>query len=132
MGRIRSTGTAPELEVRRSLTRAGIRYRLHDSRLPGRPDLAIHRAKIAIFVDGCFWHGCPVHYNRPHVRQSYWDTKVKSNRARRARVLESLSAMGWRSYELWECEVRTHVDFLLLPIIRVVRSFGPSGSKRIK
>jgi DNA mismatch endonuclease (patch repair protein) len=121
MARIRSANTAPELAVRRALTATGVRYRLHDRGLTGRPDFAIRRAKVAIFVDGCFWHGCPHHYNRPHVRRRYWDAKIASNRARRAIVLKTLASDGWKSFELWECEIRSNLKDRLAPIVHAIR-----------
>jgi len=132
MSRIQSVNTAPELAVRRALAAAGIRYRLHDPGLPGRPDITIRRSRVVIFVDGCFWHGCPRHYSRPHVRQEYWDAKIASNRARRKMVLERLSSDGWKAFQLWECEVREGLKGQLSSLIGEILARGVSPIKEVK
>ena len=121
MSRIQSEDTGPELAVRRALTRAGVRYRLHVPSLPGRPDIVIRNARAVIFVDGCFWHGCPQHYVRPRVRQRYWDAKLARNRDRRARALCELESQGWTSLEIWECEISERLSALLSQIEHAMR-----------
>ena len=102
MSSIRSKDTRPELAVRRVLYGLGFRYRVHDKTLPGTPDLSNKRRKIAIFVDGCFWHGCPTCYVEPKTNTRFWREKVSKNRARRESVLSSLKAQGFRVVEIWE------------------------------
>jgi DNA mismatch endonuclease (patch repair protein) len=70
--------------------------------LPGRPDFAFRRERVAIFVDGCFWHGCPKHFKRPQSSQEFWDAKLASNRARDARVTRELRRQGWKVLRIWE------------------------------
>ena len=120
MALIRSKDTAPEIAVRRQLSAAGFRFRLHDPGTPGRPDLVIRNCKLAVFVDGCFWHGCPRHYTRPHVRRAYWDAKLRRNRDRRSRILRELASEGWTSVEIWECEVKAGPDHWLPRVARAV------------
>jgi DNA mismatch endonuclease (patch repair protein) len=105
MAKIRGKDTKPELALRKAVHALGARFRVHVRDIPGRPDLANKRAKVAVFVDGCFWHGCPRHYSRPRSRQEFWDAKLAYNRARRIEVKEALS--GWTVIEVWECEVRS-------------------------
>lgn len=105
MSRIRGSDTKPEIMVRRALWQAGLRYRLHASDVPGRPDVSSKTRRVAVFVDGCFWHGCPAHYRRPQSRQGYWDAKLARNRARRVDVRRRLKDRGWRYVEVWECQV---------------------------
>lgn len=97
--------TAPELVVRRLLHAAGYRYRLHDRRLPGSPDLVFSRRRKAIFVHGCFWHGHECRASlRPKSRQPYWQAKLERNRARDLRNVQTLEEQGWTVLCVWECE----------------------------
>jgi DNA mismatch endonuclease (patch repair protein) len=96
-----------ETRFRRALWGAGIRgYRLHN-RLPGRPDLAFGRVKLAVFVHGCFWHQCPKgHLPAPKANADFWEQKFRENRRRDRAAVDGLAAIGWRSLVLWECDLR--------------------------
>jgi DNA mismatch endonuclease, patch repair protein len=103
MARVRTRDTAPELALRRGLWAAGVRgWRLHP-RLPGKPDLAWKARRLAVFVDGAFWHGHPDHYHGQSGR--FWDEKIARNRARDRRVDAELRAMGWVVLRLWDFEI---------------------------
>src|SRR5262245_46779488 len=93
MGRIRGKDTTPELLIRRALFRLGLRYRLHDRRLPGRPDLVFPRYRAVIFVHGCFWHqhGCPA-FRWPSSRRSFWRKKITANKLRDESAIGALRA----------------------------------------
>jgi DNA mismatch endonuclease, patch repair protein len=107
MGRIRSKDTQPELVVRRMLHALGYRYVLHDSRLPGTPDLAFPARRKVVFVHGCFWHGH--HCGRgfqPKRNAEFWAAKIDANRTRDGRNVRKLSAQGWRVLTVWECMTR--------------------------
>jgi DNA mismatch endonuclease, patch repair protein len=107
MGRVRQSGTNIELRLRRALWVAGLRYRLKAARsLPGRPDIVFVSAKVAIFVDGCFWHGCPIHGTRPASNVTFWENKINRNCQRDQQVDIKLRAAGWRVLRLWEHEVK--------------------------
>ncbi|CAB1129414.1 Very-short-patch mismatch repair endonuclease (G-T specific) [Candidatus Hydrogenisulfobacillus filiaventi] len=109
MARIRSKDTKPEWRVRRALWAMGVRYRLHDPRLPGRPDIVLPRSRQVIFVHGCFWHGhegCPRH-RIPKTNSMWWEQKIRANRARDARVTEAVRAAGWAVTIIWECETES-------------------------
>jgi DNA mismatch endonuclease (patch repair protein) len=108
MSRIRGRDTTPELQLRKSLWAAGIRYRLR-SKLPGRPDLVFARARVVVFVDGCFWHGCPEHYNKPESRADFWHRKHLRNAVRDREVNELLKSQGWMVLRFWEHELKTSV-----------------------
>ncbi len=106
MARVRSKDTGPEMLVRHALWAAGLRYRLHDKRLPGHPDLVFVGRRVALFVHGCFWHshtGCPRH-RIPKSRVEWWARKLARNKERDANVHETLEAAGWRVLVIWECE----------------------------
>jgi DNA mismatch endonuclease, patch repair protein len=129
MARIRSKDTKPELRVRKVLHGAGLRYRLHDKRLPGKPDLAFPSRRIAVFVHGCFWHRHPDPTCRlarlPKSRLDFWRPKLEGNAGRDKRNLAELRAAGWDAIVVWECETKDAERLRLLathirqsPIIR--------------
>lgn len=107
MSGIRGTDTQPEMLVRRFLHAAGLRFRVHDRRLPGRPDIVFPLYKAVVFVHGCFWHrhgGCKM-TTTPSTRPEFWSSKFASNVARDALNVNRLVLAGWRVLTIWECEV---------------------------
>lgn len=121
MRSIRGRDTSCEVQLRSAVHRRGLRYSLR-SRLPGRPDLAFVRGRTAVFVDGCFWHGCPLHCRRPSTNRAYWDAKIARNESRDRRVDGELRALGWRVIRVWEHEVRRSPARVAARIERVVRA----------
>lgn len=110
MARIRGRNTSPEIMLRRALHALGLRYRV-DYRLPvGRPDVVFSTAKVAVFIDGCQWHGCPEHYVRPRTRTEFWDAKLAENVERDRRQTRELAALGWRALRFWEHEVAENLN----------------------
>lgn len=104
MKRVKQKDTAAELVLRSALHRLGLRYRLH-RRIEGVvADLVFPTAKVAVFVDGCFWHGCPLHATFPKSNQSYWLPKLAENKERDQRQSEKLRTAGWVVIRLWEHE----------------------------
>jgi DNA mismatch endonuclease (patch repair protein) len=100
--------TAPELAVRRYLHAAGMRFRLYDPRLPGRPDIVVPGHKAAIFVHGCFWHrhpGCRF-ATTPASNAAFWNAKFARNVERDRQMRRRLMAEGWTALVIWECEAR--------------------------
>jgi DNA mismatch endonuclease (patch repair protein) len=106
MASVRQRDTRPELALREALWAAGCRYR-KQARLPGRPDIAFIGARLAVFVDGCYWHGCPRHYSSPATNRAFWVEKLRANAARDQRKDAELEALGWRVIHVWECQVKT-------------------------
>lgn len=109
MRKIKSKNTAPELQVRKFLFSRGLRYRLHHQKLPGKPDLVFSRARICVFVHGCFWHGCTQCVDGTRsvkTHSAYWTTKITTNRERDRRHTEMLRSSGWRVIVIWECETK--------------------------
>src|SRR5262245_56530052 len=109
MARIRAKDTSPERLLRCALWRAGLRYRLHRRTETALPDLVFRRDRVVVFVDGCFWHGCPEHYVRPRSRGEFWDTKLARNVERDRAQTRDLEARGWRVCRIWEHAVFENV-----------------------
>jgi len=108
MAKIRGKNTKPEKRVRVALFAAGLRYRLQDAKLPGRPDIVFKSRRTAIFVHGCFWHrhdGCAA-TRTPKTRRKWWEEKFASNIARDKRNLAALRHIGWKVFIIWECETK--------------------------
>lgn len=106
MSKVRSFDTKPERIIRSALHRAGYRFRKHVAHLPGRPDVVFTRARIAVFIDGDFWHG----YRFPAWRSTvpeYWQAKIDRNRARDRLNFARLRRQGWHVLRLWEHEIYT-------------------------
>ena len=107
MRRVRSSGTQPEIMVRKILRGMGIKYRSCLSSLPGKPDLVIAKQQKAIFVHGCFWHGHHCEGGRlPKSNRSYWRSKQTKNALRDSRTIRALRSKGWKLMVIWECETR--------------------------
>lgn len=105
MARIRGRDTSPERILRQELWRTGLRYRLQVKTAGGRPDLVFPKARVAVFIDGCFWHGCPEHYVRPRTKDEFWSAKLRENVERDVKQTAELEQGGWRVCRLWEHEV---------------------------
>ena len=111
MSKIRSKNTRPELAVRKYLYSNGFRYRLHNRKLPGKPDITNQSKKTAVFVNGCFWHqheGCK-RAAIPKSNKSYWLPKLENNVARFKNNTDKLLDMGWKVFIVWECETKDEV-----------------------
>ena len=114
MSRIRSKDTKPEMVVRRHLHALGFRYRLHVSKLPGRPDIVLPKWRTVIFVNGCFWHrheGCKI-ATMPKSNVEFWTAKFQRNVERDTKGQAALKAAGWKVIVIWECELKKHIHLL--------------------
>ena len=108
MSRIRATNTKPELLVRKFLHAQGFRYKLHDKKLPGKPDLVLTKYKTVIFIHGCFWHGhsnCK-YYVVPKTRTDWWLNKINTNNANDVKAIKALKKAGWKIIIIWECKLK--------------------------
>jgi len=118
MSGIKSKNTKPEMVVRSALHRRGFRFRLHDKKLPGSPDLVFPKFHAALFVNGCFWHGHDCHLFRlPKTRTDFWHSKIMQNRARDEKVRQQLSDIGFRHQTVWECELKNKPDFAISKVL---------------
>jgi DNA mismatch endonuclease (patch repair protein) len=124
MSRVRGRDTKPEMIIRRGLHVRGLRYRLHDRRLPGRPDLVFARYHAVIFVNGCFWHGhdCSL-FRLPATRREFWNEKIASNHARDMRTGAALRKLGWRIAKVWECSLRGSNRLPEDEVLRICEAF---------
>lgn len=122
MTAVRSTNTTPELQLRRALHAAGIRgWRCHYRRAAGKPDLAWPASRVAVFVDGAFWHGHPSRHT-PGRSGSYWDAKIARNVERDRHHDRLLSDAGWEVVRAWDFEIRRDPDAV---VARIAGALGP-------
>lgn len=123
MAQVRAKDTKPELEVRRALHRAGLRFRLHAADLPGRPDIVFRSRRLVVNVQGCFWHRHPDPACRlarlPKSRLDFWLPKLDANRERDVRNKHLLETAGWRVIEMWECSINEGTIERLVAEVRV-------------
>lgn len=121
MAAIRGKNTSPEMAVRRSLHAAGLRFRLHRSDLPGKPDLVLSSRRAVVFVHGCFWHhhGC-ANSVWPRVRKEFWRAKILGNAERDRRHHRTLRKLGWDVFVVWECDLR-HSERALTRLVKQVK-----------
>ena len=126
MSSIRGKNTKPEILVRKGLHARGFRFRLHNKKLPGSPDIVLPKYGVAIMVNGCFWHGhkgCR-YATKPKSNVEFWETKIARNRHRDEVTTAHLEALGWTVITIWECELRKNagvnekLDALAAEIVR--------------
>lgn len=118
MSRIRGKDTKPEIIVRKYMYAKGLRYRIH-SKLPGKPDIVISKKRVAIFVNGCFWHAhenCP-DFRWPKTRAEFWKAKLESNVARDLKNYALLEADGWHIEVVWECQLKNNLNSTLKSVL---------------
>jgi len=126
MRAVRTRDTEPEMRLRRALWGGGLRYRTRTSIEGAKPDIAFPGKRVVVFVDGCFWHGCPKHFSVPRENASFWSSKIEKNRARDARNNQRLESHGWRVLRFWECEVEKELDRVVGRIRRCLRNHESS------
>ncbi len=108
MSRIKGKDTKPEMLVRTFLHANGYRYKLHDKKLPGKPDIVLPKYKTVIFVHGCFWHGhanCK-YFVVPKTNTKWWTDKINRNKANDEKAIKALKKDGWKLIEIWECRLK--------------------------
>lgn len=117
---IKGKNTKPEMIARRFLHSKGLRYRLHDGRLPGKPDLVFSKYKTVVFVHGCFWHGhagCRF-FRLPATRTEFWRNKINSNITRDNQNKAKLEQLGWKVITVWECQLKQDKENTLEALYR--------------
>jgi len=130
MSGIGGKNTKPEMLVRKALFRRGFRYRLHDKRYPGRPDIVLPRYKAFILVHGCFWHGHGCHlFKWPSTRPEFWTEKITRNRERDAEQLAKHLANGFRVLTIWECALKGRPEPEQEQVFDMIVDWVKSGAK---
>jgi DNA mismatch endonuclease (patch repair protein) len=125
MSRQARRDTAPEVALRRALHRRGLRYRVGIRPVPelrGAADIVFTAARVAVYVDGCFWHMCPEHSTMPANNAAWWKTKLEGNRTRDRRTDEVLARHGWKSVRIWEHEEPEEAAERIDELVRAVRA----------
>ena len=134
MRAVRRSDTGPELRLRSSLHRIGLRYRLHVRSLPGSPDIVFPGPRVAVFVHGCYWHrhiGCKLS-TTPKSNAEFWERKFRDNLARDRLAVDRLEFEGWAVIVVWQCEIQAAADAIAARIASVVslRAAFPSTRQR--
>jgi len=127
----RSKDTLAELAIRRALHAGGLRYRVNMRPIPSlrrTADVVFTRAKVAVFIDGCFWHACPTHYVEPKANVDYWRPKIERNRARDAETTSHLEEAGWIVMRFWEHQVP---ETVVKEIALAVRAARPKDTRKL-
>jgi DNA mismatch endonuclease (patch repair protein) len=125
-----ATATRPEAQLRSVLHRAGLRFRKNvrpTKSIKCRPDIVFPRDRVAVFVDGCFWHGCPEHFHAPRTNTRYWGAKIARNMARDRRNDDELSRAGWEVIRIWEHEDVECAAWLVRAALMERRVAAPRG-----
>jgi len=110
MSCIKSKNTKPELKIRKLVWAEGKRYRIHDRSVFGTPDITNKSKRVAIFIDGCFWHGCPKCYTEPKTNTEFWRNKISRNQERRKKVKTQLKRDNWKVLQFWEHQVNINSE----------------------
>ena len=136
MSRVGGKNTSPERTIRRLLHGKGYRFGLHTNTLPGTPDLLLRKHGVAIFVDGCFWHGharCPL-YRLPKTGKKFWSDKIEKNQRRDKIADRKLLALGWRVLHVWECALHSKSRLSETALVGRIEAFiqGEGKSKNIR
>ncbi len=125
MAAIRAKNTKPELALRAALRQAGATgYRLHRKDIPGKPDLCFIRWKVAVFVDGVFWHGHPDHWDPERAVSDYWRTKIARNMERDRAANEALSGLGWTIVRIWDQDIKTDLTACVRRVTEALSARG--------
>ena len=121
MSRIRGRGNkTTELAMMKLFREHGLTGWRRHQKLPGKPDFVFRSGKVAVFVDGCFWHGCPRCYREPRTRKRFWRDKINGNKKRDGKVARTLRSRGWKVARVWECSLRKQPQSTVRRIARML------------
>ena len=124
MSKIRSNNTKPEILLRKALFAKGLRYKINDKQLQGKPDIVLSKYKTVVFVHGCFWHnhkGCKISH-LPKSNIEYWENKIRTNEERDFKNQDILKQLGWNVVVVWECELKTK-EKIEQVVINLIKNF---------
>jgi len=119
MSQVKCRDTGLEIKLRKELYRRGLKGYRTRSKLFGKPDIVFTKYKLAIFVDGCFWHKCPICFKKPSTETDFWDKKIENNVLRDSEVNKKLSNDGWKVLRFWEHEINKDINNVIDKIIKV-------------
>lgn len=122
MRKIRAKDTKLEKLVRSEMWARGYRYRKNLGGLPGKPDMVFSTMKTVVFIDSCFWHGCPKHLRMPQSNVDYWNNKIKRNKERDDATNREYKNSGWRVVRIWEHDVKTSLETTIRKLGRIIDS----------
>lgn len=128
MSRIRKIDSRPEVLLRKHLRSAGVLFRTYE-RLPGTPDIVVQGPMLAVFVHGCFWHGCPQHYRPPRSNVRYWSVKLRRNKARDTANARKVRAMGRHTAVVWECELKSDPQRVVARLLTRIHKLEKTSSR---
>ena len=133
MSGIRSKDTKPEMIIRKALYARGYRYRLHSSKVQGKPDIIMRKYNAVIFIHGCFWHGhdCKL-FRLPKTRTAFWENKIGTNQKRDREVISTLQKEGWRIAVIWECAMRGKGKMDFENMMDILTEWIESDSKKLE
>lgn len=113
MREVKSENTQLEIIVRSALWKRGLRFRKNVKSLPGKPDIVFSRLRLAIFIDSCFWHGCPYHFRMPKSNVNYWNEKINRNKQRDEELNKKYKEMNWKIIRIWEHEIMKDLESII-------------------
>lgn len=122
MSKVKAKDTGLEKKVRSLLWENGVRYNVHPKGNFGNPDLLIRKSRTVIFIDSCFWHGCPLHFRTPKTNEDYWREKISKNMARDQLVNEHYEMEDWRVVRIWEHDLKNQEK--IVSIINEIKTYG--------
>lgn len=128
MSRVKNRDTTLEVRFRKVLWARGLRYRL-SRKLFGKPDLVFVSAKVAVFIDGCFWHACPIHGQEPKTNSDFWSDKLTKNKLRDQKVNAGLAELGWTVVRFWEHELKEDAERCANELTKTVKDRITDGSQ---
>jgi len=120
MSQVKGKRTTPEMKLEDALEAAGLEFERNVPDLPGKPDFVFPKAKVIVFVDGCFWHGCPEHFRLPKSRTDYWSEKIAKNKMRAIAHDQELASSGWKCLRIWEHETKADLQKCVDSIVKAV------------
>lgn len=126
MSKVKNTNTSLEVKFRKILWTRGLRYRL-GRKLLGKPDLVFVSAKVAVFIDGCFWHACPIHGQKPKTNSVFWTEKLDKNMLRDQKVNAGLIELGWEVIRFWEHELKEDTEQCVKKLIQTIKNRNKNG-----
>lgn len=133
MAGIRGKDTKPELLIRKALHSQGFRYRLHEKKLPGKPDIVLPRYQSVIMINGCFWHQHNCHlFKWPSTRKEFWQEKISHNKIKDIENIAALENAGWRVLEIWECALKGKTKLLFEEVIDKTVNWLVSDDKNME